>query len=337
MTNAESLKAHLKAIGVGGMTIRFVLGDGLAEHLDDPQQIQALVQATLKPRFGVLMLLDAELLFFSGHEGFRKNPFELRVRYSHISEVHHRAGMLYGSMTIMASDEAHQFTDVIDTDKGLDFAERLRSATARAKRVAEVYSVWQSPAVVSTGADSGELTRRGIDASKASDTASARQFFEEALRLDPQNELAWLWMSGVVSSDAERRQCLEKVLAINPQNALALRGLEKLRPAGEPKAEGRQIPQPLPVRGEAAPTSGSFCPSCGQRTEPESRFCRHCGANLLGTVIGVPLRPAAEEERAKAPPPQAEEVLSRRRAFTSSERGRRTGSPIRSLSSRAGA
>jgi DNA helicase-2/ATP-dependent DNA helicase PcrA len=50
-----------------------------------------------------------------------------------------------------------------------------------------------------------------------------------AIQQDPGDEMAWLWLSEVVETDAKRMDCLQHVLSINPQYAVARRGLEVLQ------------------------------------------------------------------------------------------------------------
>jgi tricorn protease-like protein len=73
------------------------------------------------------------------------------------------------------------------------------------------------------------LLQTAIQAIKSGDRATGQRLLAEALRADPGNEQAWLWMSGVVDSDEQRQQCLKRVLAINPANALARQGLAALK------------------------------------------------------------------------------------------------------------
>jgi hypothetical protein len=92
------------------------------------------------------------------------------------------------------------------------------------------------------------LLQTAIQAIKAGDKATGRRLLAEALRADPGNEQAWLWMSGVVDSDEQQRQCLERVLVINPANALARQGLAAL----QHKAPASPMPDAqsgLPNRG----------------------------------------------------------------------------------------
>jgi hypothetical protein len=58
--------------------------------------------------------------------------------------------------------------------------------------------------------------------------AAARDILTALVAQDPQDEEAWLWLSGAVESDAERRDCLLKVLEINPENHAARHGLLEL-------------------------------------------------------------------------------------------------------------
>jgi twitching motility two-component system response regulator PilG len=70
------------------------------------------------------------------------------------------------------------------------------------------------------------LLQAGIAAAKKGDKAAARQVLTEAIRLDPNNELAWLWLSGVMELPHDTLRCLQRVLEINPNNTSAQAGLK---------------------------------------------------------------------------------------------------------------
>jgi len=73
-----------------------------------------------------------------------------------------------------------------------------------------------------------DLLKQGIAALNEGRRAEARRFLAQVVQQDEHNEMAWLWLSGAVDTDAERRVCLENVLKINPNNNMAKRGLERL-------------------------------------------------------------------------------------------------------------
>ena len=73
------------------------------------------------------------------------------------------------------------------------------------------------------------LLREGQEAAKRGDVESARSFLTQVVERDPNNEQAWMWLSGVVEDAAEQQICLENVLVINPDNTKARQGLEYLR------------------------------------------------------------------------------------------------------------
>jgi tetratricopeptide (TPR) repeat protein len=73
-----------------------------------------------------------------------------------------------------------------------------------------------------------QLLQQGIAAARAGRPDIARQTLQQAVRLDPQNETAWLWLSSVAGDDHERLFCLKQLLTINPQNEFALKGLRAL-------------------------------------------------------------------------------------------------------------
>lgn len=66
------------------------------------------------------------------------------------------------------------------------------------------------------------------------DKSGAAENLAKAIRLDPNHELAWLWMSGVVETEPEQVYCLKRVLAINPENDAANNGLSILGPDTTP-------------------------------------------------------------------------------------------------------
>ena len=81
-----------------------------------------------------------------------------------------------------------------------------------------------------------------------------RQLLNLLIQQNPNNEMAWLWMSSVVTSDEQRARCLYHVLAINPNSEIARRGLQMLgivvsdsRPVKVPRdSQPIQIPKPTP-------------------------------------------------------------------------------------------
>ncbi len=73
------------------------------------------------------------------------------------------------------------------------------------------------------------LVQRGIAAHKENRIALAKQFFEEAIRNDEENELAWLWLASISEDPQQRISLLEKVLQLNPNNEQAKNSLEVIR------------------------------------------------------------------------------------------------------------
>lgn len=65
-----------------------------------------------------------------------------------------------------------------------------------------------------------------IAAIRSGDKERGRTLLTQALRLNPQNEQAWLWMTAIAETPEQQRECLERVLAINPQNKVARQGLK---------------------------------------------------------------------------------------------------------------
>ncbi len=97
-----------------------------------------------------------------------------------------------------------------------------------------------------------DLLRRGIAALEAGDKVEARRLLGRAIRANPQDEQAWLWLSGAVESDPERMRCLNKVLEIDPANEAAKRGVIALLEKQANKPAKSAIPFPWIVEAPPA-------------------------------------------------------------------------------------
>lgn len=92
-------------------------------------------------------------------------------------------------------------------------------------------------------ADATEATRlymRGVAAARGGQRRVAAGLLTRSVKLDPRNEKAWLWLSGVLDDPHQIAFCLNSVLKLNPQNERAQKGLAWL--------ESRHM-----LRGEAQP------------------------------------------------------------------------------------
>jgi tetratricopeptide (TPR) repeat protein len=69
----------------------------------------------------------------------------------------------------------------------------------------------------------------GILATRAGDKEQARTHFIRALKHDPRNETAWLWLSHVMPTIEQSLRCVEHLLEINPHHAKALEARDVLR------------------------------------------------------------------------------------------------------------
>ena len=100
-----------------------------------------------------------------------------------------------------------------------------------------------------------DLLRQGIAALQAGDKAQARQLFSQAIRQNPDNERAWLWLSGAVETTPDKLMCLNKVLAINPANETAQRGITALQKSSATPAPAPLSPLETPVPQHIRPSA----------------------------------------------------------------------------------
>ena len=66
--------------------------------------------------------------------------------------------------------------------------------------------------------DSAELLRQAVQAARSGREMTARGLVQDVVRLDPNNELAWMWLSGLLDPLEDRIAACERVLSINPGN-----------------------------------------------------------------------------------------------------------------------
>lgn len=73
------------------------------------------------------------------------------------------------------------------------------------------------------------LLHQAVQLARNGKRAEAREIFLRIIENDPRNELAWMWLAGLVDSLEDRITACENVLAINPSNEKAFAYLEKLK------------------------------------------------------------------------------------------------------------
>ena len=106
---------------------------------------------------------------------------------------------------------------------------------------------------------------QGIAAARAGEKSKALRLLTEAVRLNPNSEPGWLWLSSVLDSQQGRVYCLQKVLEVNPRNKLAQRGLASLLSA-DPATEA----QPEPSDAKDLPLAAAVVVTTSTDEPPES-------------------------------------------------------------------
>ncbi|HEU0293742.1 MAG TPA: hypothetical protein VFR47_13460 [Anaerolineales bacterium] len=65
---------------------------------------------------------------------------------------------------------------------------------------------------------SSELLRQGVDAARAGRRLEAREMLLRVVDLEPRNEVAWMWLTGLVDDLEDKIIACENVLTLNPAN-----------------------------------------------------------------------------------------------------------------------
>lgn len=115
-----------------------------------------------------------------------------------------------------------------------------------------------------------QFLQQGIAAAKAKQNEQARELLQNAIRLDPGNETAWLWLSSVAKDQKERVFCLQQILQINPANEMALKGLKAIGVAPQPQQAAAPISTiPTPSADQIAAAQSAADPILAQYSMPE--------------------------------------------------------------------
>ena len=102
------------------------------------------------------------------------------------------------------------------------------------------------------------LLQQAIDLAKTGRREEAETLLRQVLAQQPENEIAWLWLSGVTRDETVKQQALTRVLAINPHNALAQKGLALFSsPSAGPASSKPSGPGKPPVSGSPPGAPGS--------------------------------------------------------------------------------
>jgi len=175
-----------------------------------------------------------------------------------------------------------------------------------------------------------DLTQRGIQALKSGDRAAARKLLAGAVKQDPNDAAAWLWLTGALDTDEERAACLRQVLRIDPSNQAAARGLAQIVERGKAPAvhevpPAQQVPavQEVPAAVDEQPAADELSTE-DEAAEPAfdpiplSRLSEvvpapvptpayQAPASLEAPAAAAPVAPPAAQPAARAAPRPARE------------------------------
>src|SRR5829696_617183 len=101
--------------------------------------------------------------------------------------------------------------------------------------------------------DAKTLFQEGVVAIRdQKDTAKGRDLLMQSLKIEPKNEVAWLWLSRTMAEPHKKLQCLERALKLNPANEQTRTLISKLlteepsNPNGAATAGPGPAPNPIP-------------------------------------------------------------------------------------------
>ncbi len=81
---------------------------------------------------------------------------------------------------------------------------------------------------------------------RSGDKEAGKELLLDILQDNPENDIAWVWMSAVVDTDDLRLECLEEALKYNPDNRMAQKGVAKLKKKVQETAVSSQFASSAP-------------------------------------------------------------------------------------------
>lgn len=149
---------------------------------------------------------------------------------------------------------------------------------------------------------------QAIRALQSGRAAEARRLLASALRQDPQDVDAWVWLGKAMDDPAKRRECFARALRLDPDNEEARRGMVALL-SGPDAAPVEERPS---GQGAPAPDTAEFLAADEDAAPPKQiaaypSRCRSCGAAMRYDVARRALR--CEHCGTEKPIPAADRIV----------------------------
>jgi hypothetical protein len=103
---------------------------------------------------------------------------------------------------------------------------------------------------------SEDSLNRAIALSRSGNKSEARELLKEILRVNPQNETAWLWFADTFADNRNRIAALEECLKFNPNCQTAQKGLEALKAEETELARATHLQKAEMQSGQIAQPNG---------------------------------------------------------------------------------
>jgi len=96
--------------------------------------------------------------------------------------------------------------------------------------------------------DAKALFQEGVVAIRdQKDAAKGRELLMQSLKIEPKNEMAWLWLSRTMAEPQKKIQCLERALKLNPANEQTKALISKLATDTTASTNGTTTTVPTPA------------------------------------------------------------------------------------------
>ncbi len=145
--------------------------------------------------------------------------------------------------------------------------------------------------------DAKTLFQEGVVAIRdQKDATKGRDLLMQSLKIEPKNEMAWLWLSRTMAEPEKKIQCLERALKLNPTNEQTKALISKLATDSPASSNGTKTaaPNPIPARKPAPmPQRETYV---AEKTDTSNWNSLRISTNEINAVSGNSLKPQVTAE-----------------------------------------
>ncbi len=145
--------------------------------------------------------------------------------------------------------------------------------------------------------DAKALFQEGVVAIRdQKDAAKGRELLMQSLKIEPKNEMAWLWLSRTMAEPQKKIQCLERALKLNPTNEQTKALISKLAADTPSSSNGTKAAAPTPAPVHRLTPLPHIKTPLPEKTDTSNWSSLRISTSEMNAVSGSSLKPQVTAE-----------------------------------------